>query len=57
MAKFADHQFDIKWTDKERKANIRQNIYGVQVGEMPQRKRARSTIHIEGRFGVGEGLY
>lgn len=57
LAKFASYQFDIKWTDKDRKENIRKNIYDVKVGLMPQRSRPRSLVEIEGRFGVGEGLY
>ena len=57
LAKFAQFQFDIKWTDREREENIRKNIYDVSVGAMPQRTRPRSMAYIDERFGVGEGVY
>ena len=41
LARFSDLHF-MKWTDKDREKSLRKNIYGVNVGGMPQRKRART---------------
>ena len=56
LARFSDISF-MKWTDKDRERSLRQNIYGVNVGKMPQRRRPRSQVYIDGRFAAGEGLY
>ena len=56
LSKFSELSF-MKWTDRDRERSLRQNIYGVNVGRMPQRKRARTQVHLDGRFAPGEGLY
>ena len=56
LARFSDLHF-MKWTDKDREKSLRHNIYGVDTGAMPQRKRARTQVFIDNRFAAGEGLY
>ena len=57
LAKYADHQFAMQWTEKDRHFNFRKDIGEVQVGGMPQRTTARKSVIIYNKFGLGEGLY